>query len=394
MRHPDFALAASGLCIVAVSYGLARYAYGLFLPAFRAALDLSDAALAVIAAGSYAAYVVAAMVAVPLIARLGPRVSVALGGVAASGGMALVAVAQGPWTLALGVAVAGVSPALAYTPYAEIIPAQVPPDRQGTVYAFVNTGTSLGVALSGPLAILAGGSWRAAWALFAILALGATLWCWRVLPADPPRSTTGAGSQAGWPGLVWARGGERPRLFLAATLMGASASVYWAFSVDLVTGGGTGGETEPILLLGWALSPERFGQVFWTLVGVAGFAAATAGALVSRLGLRGTHALALSGLAVAIGGPAAMASPLAALASGLLFGASFVLATACFGLWSLRATDGAPAAAFGLTFLLMSAGQFAGPFIVGLLTETLGLPTLFGMAAAACALLLALLPRA
>lgn len=78
MRHPDLAIVASGLCIVAASYGLARYAYGLFLPSFHDALQLSDAALAAIAASSYAAYVLVAVLAVPLIARLGPRMAVAL----------------------------------------------------------------------------------------------------------------------------------------------------------------------------------------------------------------------------------------------------------------------------------------------------------------------------
>lgn len=138
--------------------------------------------------------------------------------------------------------------------------------------------------------------------------------------------------------------------------MGAEPSIYWGFSVDLVTGGGTGDDAGSVILMGRTPSPECFGQAFWTLVGIAGVAAAAAGGLVRRLGLRRTRALGLAGLAVAIGLPAAVPSPRAAVVSGLLFGASFVLLAACFGLWSLRAAGGSAVAASSLTFLLMSPG--------------------------------------
>jgi hypothetical protein len=38
-------LVAPGLAMIAVTYGLARFAYGLFLPEMREALDLSDSVL-------------------------------------------------------------------------------------------------------------------------------------------------------------------------------------------------------------------------------------------------------------------------------------------------------------------------------------------------------------
>ena len=53
-------LVAPGLALIAVTYGLARFAYGLFLPEMREALDLSETVLGLIGAGSYAGYCVAA----------------------------------------------------------------------------------------------------------------------------------------------------------------------------------------------------------------------------------------------------------------------------------------------------------------------------------------------
>ncbi|HEX5700401.1 MAG TPA: hypothetical protein VFX77_07105, partial [Rubrobacter sp.] len=44
-------LVAPGLALIAVTYGLARFAYGLFLPDMREAFDLSPSLLGLIGAG-------------------------------------------------------------------------------------------------------------------------------------------------------------------------------------------------------------------------------------------------------------------------------------------------------------------------------------------------------
>jgi hypothetical protein len=46
---------SAGAATVAISFGLARYGYGLLLPDLRAALDLDSAALGFIGTGSFAA---------------------------------------------------------------------------------------------------------------------------------------------------------------------------------------------------------------------------------------------------------------------------------------------------------------------------------------------------
>src|SRR5215212_4510491 len=54
-------LVAPGLATIAVTYGLARFAYGLFLPEMRESLDLSDSVLGLIGAGSYTGYCLAVL---------------------------------------------------------------------------------------------------------------------------------------------------------------------------------------------------------------------------------------------------------------------------------------------------------------------------------------------
>jgi len=150
----DYRIVGPGMFMTATSYGLGRYAYGLFIPTFRDAFSLTDTRLALIASFSYGSYFLVTLIGIYISSRLDPRKSLIAGGLAAAFGMLLMAFATDYRILALGVAIAGVSPGLAYTPISGLIAALVSQSRQRTIYAIVNSGTSLGVVLSAPLAIL------------------------------------------------------------------------------------------------------------------------------------------------------------------------------------------------------------------------------------------------
>src|SRR3978361_816519 len=80
-------LAAVGMALIAVCYGLARFAYGLFVPPFRADSGADATPAGAVASGSYGAYCVAIVVATIATGRWGPRpVAVAAGGGAPSRG--------------------------------------------------------------------------------------------------------------------------------------------------------------------------------------------------------------------------------------------------------------------------------------------------------------------
>src|SRR3712207_9424301 len=73
--------------MIAVTYGLARFAYGLFLPEMRESLDLSETVLGLIGAGSYAGYCFAILVALMFTSRTGPRLVAVCAGAVAGGWM-------------------------------------------------------------------------------------------------------------------------------------------------------------------------------------------------------------------------------------------------------------------------------------------------------------------
>lgn len=97
-------------------------------------------------------------------------------------------------------------------------------------------------------------------------------------------------------------------------LIGIATSVYWTFAVDLVaTGSGA-------TVAGLA-DQRQVSQMFWTLVGVAGFAGVFAGAIVDRLGAPRSLTLFLLAIALATLGLANAQGLVMAILSALVFGA-------------------------------------------------------------------------
>jgi MFS family permease len=86
-------LAAAGMSLIAVTYGLARFAYGLFLPELRSEFELDGATAGAIAASSYLGYCVSILAATLLTPRWGARRIAVIAGLAAVAGTALIAAA-------------------------------------------------------------------------------------------------------------------------------------------------------------------------------------------------------------------------------------------------------------------------------------------------------------
>jgi predicted MFS family arabinose efflux permease len=181
MVTPTIRLVAAGAAVVGISFGLARYGYGLLLPDLRATLDLSSATLGVIGSGSIAAYLLATVAAGALAARAGARSLVVAGGALAVAGMAIVAAAESAIVLGTGILVAGAASGLVFPPFADAVQQRLAPRAQARGMAIISSGTGWGVLVSVPIALAVGADWRLAWIAYAALALIATLWAARAL---------------------------------------------------------------------------------------------------------------------------------------------------------------------------------------------------------------------
>lgn len=384
-------LVAPGLALIAVTYGLARFAYGLFLPEMREAFALSPSLLGVIGAGSYLGYCVAIVFSLIYTSSSGPRWMAVAASAVAVVGMCVVASAPAAWVLALGVLVAGSSTGLASPPMGEAVARSIRNSLQDRANTLINCGTGVGVAFSGPAALLLTGQWRLAWAAFALVGFAVLVWNAVVMPRkavadrderendetdeDEAEAVNGPRrTRLSFSHLVGARVRPRSRpLFVAAFGLGFASAVYWTFSRDLVVQAGDLGQTGSTL--------------FWMVIGISGLAGGAAGDLVRRFGLT----------AVWRGGLFSMAASIALLAvapgvlplayvSAALFGSTYIMLTGVVLVWSVSVFQEIPSAGLGAGFLLIAIGQVAGSPIAGALAGATSAATAFFSFAVAAAL--------
>ena len=350
-------LVMSGVALIATCYGLARFAYGLFGPAFADEFALSAGLAGLIGGGSYVGYCLAIGLSTVLTARWGPRPVAVLAGVVATIGITVVAVAPAPAVLAVGVLVAGCSTGIASPPLAAAVAEWVRAGVQDTAQTVVNAGTGVGVLVSGPVALLLLDQWRLAWGLFAVVAAAVTVWVAAVVPGGRTGNRDRSTGETG----LWAPGA--PALVLAAFVMGLASIAVWTFGQDLVSTSTPAGWVAPLV---------------WTVIGAAGIAGAFAGPVVGRLGVRLSWTVLMVLMAAGTAGLAAGAgAPAAALAAGAVFGASYIALTGVLLVWATRTYAGRPALGVGLAFLLIAVGQAVGAPLVGSGADRFSLPAVF-----------------
>ena len=351
--NPAIRIGATGFGLIAVCYGFARFAFGLFLPEIDGELHLGPSLSGLISGGSFAGYCIAIIASAMLTERIGARAVAVGAALVAAVGMAGIALAPTPLFLAIAVMLAGSSTGLASPPMAAAVAAAVRKGRQDMTNTVINAGTSAGVALSGPIALAIAGQWRMAFGAFAAVALVLAVAAMFALPDARGESRTG-----GFPPI----GGTMVRLILASFLMGAASTALWSFGGQLVSqqmGWGTGGSS-----------------LLWTCIGAGGIVGAWAGTLVSRFGLDPVHRVFLGLMAVSIlAVGSGLTSGVVPLVGGAVFGAAYVMLTGVYLVWGTNALPERPATGLMVGFLTIAVGQTAGAPVFGLLMEGQGAGT-------------------
>ncbi|WP_447554567.1 MFS transporter [Vreelandella sp. EE22] len=346
---PALILGTCGFGLIAVCYGFARFAFGLFLPQIDAELALSSSVSGFISGGSFLGYCIAIVASAYLTERLGPRL-VAIGAALVAGlGMAGIVMATSAWWLAGAVMLAGSSTGLASPPMAEAVGRVVAPKRQGLTNTVINAGTGAGVVLSGAIALWME-DWRLAFAGFAATAFVLSLAVAFSVPGGKGEQV----AKAGLPSL----NRLLVRLIVAAFLMGAASTAVWSFGGTLLA-----------LRLDWGSTGSG---LLWIAIGAAGMAGAFAGSLITRFGINPVHwvflgAQALGTLMVGM----VDTTPAIALIGGLLFGMAYIMLTGVYLVWGINALPERPAMGLMIGFLTIAVGQTAGAPVFGLMMDQL-----------------------
>ncbi|MGW7282576.1 YbfB/YjiJ family MFS transporter [Streptomyces sp. NPDC054844] len=327
--------------------GLARFAYGLLVPALQGDLGWTLADAGALSTANGLGYVVGAVLTAALIRRWGTA-SVFRWGMAATAATLAGTAASNEFVVLVAMrALAGAARAAVFIAGGVIAARLAARAGSSAPVAVYFAGTGAGIVLSGAAIPALGDHWRAAWIGLGIAVGVATLISWSATGPDEEKATDGAG-----------RARVRPlrRVALAYLLFAVGYITYIAFlSVYLA---------------------DRHASVLqeiltWTVLGAGVMATPF---LWSRPMTRwpGARVLAavLGGLAGGAALPLLPSSAIAVVASAAAYGVTFVavptVVTACIRT-VLQPVDWT--ATFAAFTTLFAAGQTVGPWLAGVLAE-------------------------
>lgn len=338
-------LTLSGFMLIAVTYGLARFAWGMMMPQVAQQISFSPRASGMLAACSYLAYCLATPGATLLLASWGVRSTAIMAALTAMLGLLLLAAASSAWLIAGGLFIAGLGAGLASPALASAVSRKIDASLQTAANTLINAGTGAGIIVSVPIFMLVPGGWRAACCCFAALALISLLLARYCLPAgraDPP------GSPVGWRDRLHNRALQR--VIIIAFLSGVASAAWWCFGPDVLRQHSRLNEGQASML--------------WLVSGAAGILGALTGPLARCIGMRQVYWLA----------QLAMAAPLLLLAAlthfsywlvpaAALCGAGYVTLSGILLVAGAAATPQNAASGVAAAFLTLAIGQIGGAIL-------------------------------
>ncbi|CAM3510497.1 MULTISPECIES: MFS transporter [Saccharibacillus] len=347
-------LIGPGMAMVAVCYAFARFAFALFLPDISREFELDAAAAGRMQSLSYLAYVLALIVSTATLRVIGQRGTILVTGACAIAGLTLIAAASDARMLSIGLFAAGLSTGWVSPVLGQLVARSLEPQRQNGANARINSGSGIGIVLSGLAAMIFAASWRGAYALFALVGVLTVAWLifrLRGVPNERPRG-----------GSLWSEARKSGRLLPASLIAGLGCAAYWTYLISHL-------QAEQHLSAQTAAG-------YWIAVGAAGIAGGSAGKIAAARGLRRVYRLGVALLSVSVA-LIPLSVPAISLLSALLFGAAYVLLTSLFILWGTGIPDASPSAQISLSFLALGVGQFAGSWLAGIWIEAVGYNAVF-----------------
>lgn len=347
-------LALTGFALIAVTYGLARFSWGLMLPDIMQNIHLSSAMAGSISSVSFTAYCVAIVFSSVCTGKTGPRFPAVLAGLFAAAGMGIIALSDTAAGMVCGVAFAGISTGLVSPPMAEAVKRKVAEKRRSVINTLINAGTGGGIIFSALAVLFLTNNWRATYLFFTFITLMTVLLSLKIMPTGPDGEKFSLRQQFS----AFLLPALRSPL-IVAFLSGLVSAAYWTFGPVMFHSLG-GMERNEITLL-------------WLITGVTGCAGIMTGALINRFGVNSVHRLMqaltiLSFLLLALS-PHYQLLPYIVSA---LYGFAYITLSGVLLVSGVNSAGSLPAAGLGAVFLMLAIGQVIGASLFGWLYDITG----------------------
>lgn len=371
---PPPVLLASGLGLVAATYGLVRLAFGLFLPDVQRDLGFDADVGGAVSSGASVLYCVGAVAGFVLAGRAARWLVV---GAALTAGVGAITMAASPTTLVFGASavVASTGAGLASPAMVQLVAGRVEGTARDRAQAVVNSGTGPGLVAAGVLALVLLPDWRAAWAASGAVTLlvGGVVFlaAGRRSPSADATSVTvpHPAFRSALPGWSWF--GAQVVPVVVALLFGAGSAVVWTYGRSALVDAGV---------------PSALTVVAWIALGAGGASVAVTARWTSGLPAARLWVLTTTVAAVAVCTLGLLPHVVAAaLVAGALFGWGYTAATGALITWTTEIDQAHAAAGTALLFVVLVAGQALGAAAAGALVGPAGTATTFTAAAAVVA---------
>lgn len=346
-------LVLPGLAIIAVSYGLARFSFGLFLPDIAQSLNMTSSTSGIISSLFYISYCITIIYSTIYSTEYGPKPIIISAGLSALIGLISIGLAPNVWILAFGVIMAGSSTGLISPPFGLAISLWISAHRQSSANTWVNSGTSIGLVFAGLSTMLLPLEWRNVYLIYGLLAIAVTVWNYINLPQFDRDINIYTGS------FNFRDVKGTKTLSTASLLLGISTAPYWTFSKSYIESLQIYSDT--------ALS------VFWILIGVFGILGGISGSIIERVGLATSYKFGV--IVISFASVILALSPYSTVLpfiSSSLFGLSYIFLTGALLVWGVTIFVKNASLGIGLPFLLLAVGQVFGSLMVGVSIDILG----------------------
>ncbi|MCO4097482.1 MFS transporter [Macrococcoides canis] len=340
-----------GLLMIALTYGIARFGFGLLIPFISKDLNISSPIVGIISSSSYFAYCIAIVLSSIYASRIDPKKFITLSGLTAVIGMLLIATSGNSFMLAIGVFVAGASTGFASPSLGNIVNLNLREDEKNKSNTWINAGTGFGILISGPLSFLMGDDWRNIYVIFIIIGIIILISNLKFIP----RSQSYIENKKHYKIISIFKLGLK--IIISSFILGFCSSIYWTFSKVYIDQFNT--PNESIL--------------FWMIVGISGIIGGFSSSIGEKVGNRTTYLIVVIMISLAMLLITVQPSNIILIdISAFLFGSSYILLTGIYILWGIKIFPEEHSIGIGLPFLVLAIGQLVGSIVSGLSIDLVG----------------------